>query len=135
MQVRDAIHSYLPEAYWLRAETSDVRHNQNGHCYLEFIEKDARNQNIVARARGTIWNNVFALLSAFFEDQTGQNFSSGLSVLVKVSIEFHELYGYSLNVVDIDPSFTIGEIARNRQLILIIQRLRNGTFFISFFAT
>lgn len=118
MQVRDAIHSFLPDAYWLRAETSDVRQNQNGHCYLEFIEKDSRNQNIVARARGTIWGNIFTMLSAFFEDQTGQSFTSGLSVLVKVKIEFHELYGYSLNVVDIDPSFTIGEIARNRQLIL-----------------
>lgn len=118
MQIRDAIHSYLPDSYWIRAETSDVRRNQNGHCYLEFIEKDPRNQSIVARARGTIWSNTFALLSAFFEEQSGQSFSSGLSVLVKVSIEFHELYGYSLNVVDIDPSFTIGEIARNRQLIL-----------------
>lgn len=118
MQVRDAIHSFLPDAYWLRAETSDVRQNQNGHCYLEFIEKDSRNQNIVARSRATIWSNIFTMLSAFFEDQTGQSFSSGLSVLVKVKIEFHELYGYSLNVVDIDPSFTIGEIARNRQLIL-----------------
>ncbi|NLX81151.1 MAG: exodeoxyribonuclease VII large subunit, partial [Proteiniphilum sp.] len=117
-QVRDAIQSYLPDAYWLRAETSDVRRNQNGHCYLEFIEKDSRNQNIVARARGTIWSNIFNLLSAFFEEQTGQQFTSGLSVLVKVTIEFHEQYGYSLNVIDIDPSFTIGEIARNRQLII-----------------
>lgn len=117
-QVRDAIQSYLPDAYWLRAETSDVRRNQNGHCYLEFIEKDSRNQNIVARARGTIWSNIFNLLSAFFEEQTGQQFTSGLSVLVKVTIEFHEQYGYSLNVIDVDPSFTIGEIARNRQLII-----------------
>lgn len=117
-QVREAIRDYLPDTYWLRAETSDVRRNQNGHCYLEFIEKDAKGQNIVARARGTIWNNVFTMLSAYFETETGQIFTSGLNVLVRVSVEFHELYGYSLSVVDIDPSYTIGEIARNRQIII-----------------
>ena len=117
-QVRDAIRDHLPDAYWVRAETSDVRRNQNGHCYLEFIEKDTKNQNIVARARGMIWSNVYEMLSSYFETETGQRFVSGLSVLVRVSVDFHELYGYSLSVVDIDPSFTIGEIARNRQLIL-----------------
>lgn len=117
-RVRDVIRDHLPETYWLRAETSDVRRNQNGHCYLEFIEKDAVTQNIVAKARGVIWANVFQMLSAYFETETGQLFSSGLSVLVRVSVEFHELYGYSLSVVDIDPSFTVGEIARNRQLVL-----------------
>ena len=118
IQVRDAIKNTLPDTYWVRAETSDVRKNQNGHCYLEFIEKDSRNQNIVSRARGVIWSSTFTLLSAYFLEQTGQAFTSGLRVLVRVSIEFHELYGYSLSVVDIDPAFTIGEIARNRQLIL-----------------
>ncbi len=58
-QVRDAIRDHLRDTYWVRAETSDVRLNRTGHCYLEFIEKDARGQNIVARARGVIWNNVY----------------------------------------------------------------------------
>lgn len=117
-QVNDAIRDHLPDTYWVRAETSDVRLNRNGHCYLEFIEKDVRGQNIVARARGVIWNNVYEILSSYFELETGQKFISGLSVLVRVSVNFHELYGYSLSVLDIDPSFTIGEIARNRQLVL-----------------
>ncbi len=117
-RVRNAIREQLPETYWMRAETSDVRRNQNGHCYLEFIEKDAATQSIVAKARGVIWSNHFQLLSAYFETETGQPFTSGLNVLVRVSVEFHELYGYSLTVVDIDPSFTVGEIARNRQLVL-----------------
>ncbi len=103
-QVRDAIRDHLPDTCWVRAETSDVRRNRNGHCYLEFIEKDARGQNIVARARGVIWNNVYEMLSSYFETETGQQFASGLSVLVRVSVDFHELYGYSLSVVDIDPS-------------------------------
>jgi len=117
-QVRQAIHAHLPETYWLRAETSDVRRNQNGHCYLEFVEKDTKNQSIIAKARGMIWSNVFQMLSAYFENETGQTFTSGLKVLVRVSIDFHELYGYSLTVVDIDPSFTVGDMVRNRQLVL-----------------
>ncbi|MEA5127645.1 MAG: exodeoxyribonuclease VII large subunit [Proteiniphilum sp.] len=117
-QVKDAIRTHLPETYWMRGETSDVRRNRNGHCYLEFIEKDAVTQSIIAKARGVIWSNVFQMLSAYFENETGQQFTSGMNVLVRVSVEFHELYGYSLTVVDIDPSFTLGEIARNRQLVL-----------------
>ncbi len=117
-RVRDAIYGSFPETYWMRAETSDVRRNRNGHCYLEFIEKDAVTQAIIAKARGVVWANVFQMLSAYFENETGRPFASGINVLVRVSVEFHELYGYSLTVVDIDPSFTIGEMARNRQLIL-----------------
>ncbi|MDD3968730.1 MAG: exodeoxyribonuclease VII large subunit [Proteiniphilum sp.] len=117
-RVKDVLRDHLPETYWLRAETSDVRRNQNGHCYLEFVEKDADKQHIVARARGMIWSNVFQMLSAYFEAETGQSFTSGLNVLVRVSVDFHELYGFSLTVVDIEPSFTLGEIARNRQQVL-----------------
>ncbi len=117
-KVRDAIQQLLPETYWLRAETSDVRRNRNGHCYLEFIEKNNITDSITAKARGIIWSNVYEMLSQYFEQETGQQFATGLSVLVRVSVEFHELYGYSLKVVDIDPSFTLGEIARNRQLVI-----------------
>lgn len=116
--VRDAIQQLLLETYWLRAETSDVRRNRNGHCYLEFVEKNDVTDSIIAKARGVIWSNVYEMLSQYFEKETGQQFTTGLNVLVRVSVEFHELYGYSLNVVDIDPSFTLGEIARNRQRVI-----------------
>ncbi|MDD4777723.1 MAG: exodeoxyribonuclease VII large subunit [Fermentimonas sp.] len=118
LRVRDAIRDYLPDTYWVRAETSDVRRNRNGHCYLEFLEKDSVDQSIVAKARGVIWSNTYEMLSAYFLSETGQQFTSGLNVLVCVSVTFHELYGYSLTVVDIDPTFTLGEIARNRQLVI-----------------
>ena len=118
LRVRDAIREYLPDTYWVRAETSDVRRNRNGHCYLEFLEKDSVDHSIVAKARGVIWSNVYEMLSAYFLRETGQEFTSGLNVLVSVSVTFHELYGYSLTVVDIDPSFTLGEIARNRQQVI-----------------
>jgi exodeoxyribonuclease VII large subunit len=118
LHVREAIRTCLPETYWLRAETSDVRQNQSGHCYLEFVEKDANGQSVIAKARGTIWANVFRMLALYFETETGQAFTSGLKVLVRVSVDFHELYGYSLTVTDIDPSFTVGDMARNRQRVL-----------------
>ncbi len=118
LKVRDAIKDHLPDTYWVRAETSDVRRNRNGHCYLEFLEKDSVDNSIVAKARGVIWSNVYEMLSAYFLNETGQQFVSGINVLVCVSVTFHELYGYSLTVVDIDPSFTLGEIARNRQLVI-----------------
>ena len=122
-RVKNAIHQALPETYWLRAETSDVRRNRNGHCYLEFIEKNTITDSIIAKARGVIWSNVYEMLSQYFEKETGQLFTTGLNVLVRVSVDFHELYGYSLTVVDIDPTFTLGEIARNRQIV--INRLEN----------
>lgn len=116
--VRDVIRKNFPDTYWVRAETSDVRQNRSGHCYLEFIEKDPVTQAILARSRGTIWANTFQMLSTYFESETGQPFTSGLKVLVRVSVEFHEIYGFSLNVVDIDPTFTLGEMAKNRLLVL-----------------
>lgn len=116
--VRGVIANTFSQSFWILAEMSDVRVAQNGHCYLEFIEKDSKNRNIIAKARGSIWANVFRLLKAYFESETGQAFSSGLKVLVQVSVEFHELYGYSLNVHNIDPTYTLGDQARNRALIL-----------------
>lgn len=116
--VRGVIADTFSQRFWIRAEMSDVRCNQNGHCYLEFIEKDSNNKTIIAKARGSIWSNVFRMLKAYFESETGQAFASGLKVLVQVSVEFHELYGYSLNVHDIDPSYTLGDQAKNRALII-----------------
>ena len=116
--VRRSIEQCMPDAYWVQAELSDVRSN-NGHCYLEFVQKDARGNQLVAKARGIIWAQVFALLKPYFEEATGQSFTSGIKVLVKVTIQFHELYGYSLTVQDIDPTYTLGDMARRRREILL----------------
>ena len=85
---------------------SDVRSNTTGHCYLEFVQKDPRSNNLVAKARGMIWNNIYRLLKPYFEETTGQLFTSGIKVLVKVTVQFHELYGYSLTVLDICLLYT-----------------------------
>lgn len=116
--VRGTLENVLNEEYWLQAELSEVREAYNGHCYLEFIEKDKSGRDLIAKARGTIWANIYRLLKPMFERETGRPFASGLKVLVKVSVAFHELYGYSLTVSDIDPTYTLGDMARQRREIL-----------------
>lgn len=126
--VRGAIIEAFPGTCWVRAEMSDVRANAaSGHCYLEFIEKSPVTGQLVARARGSIWAKTFRMLKPYFEMETGQLFASGLKVLVKVSIEFHELYGYSLTVTDIDPAYTMGDLLR-RRMEIIRQLQEEGVF-------
>ncbi|MBS6527234.1 MAG: exodeoxyribonuclease VII large subunit [Bacteroides caccae] len=96
--VRRSLEQCLPDEYWIQAELSDVRSNTTGHCYLEFIQKDPRSNSLVAKARGMIWNNIYRLLKPYFEE---------------------ELYGYSLTVLDIDPTYTLGDMARRRREILL----------------
>lgn len=117
--VRRSLEQCLPDEYWVQAELSEVRvHPATGHCYVEFVQKDPRSNNLVAKARGIIWNNVFRLLRPYFEESTGQVFTAGIKVLVQVSVGFHELYGFSLTVHDIDPTYTLGDMARRRREIL-----------------
>lgn len=116
--VRGSIENTLTDDYWIQAELSEVREGYNGHCYLELIEKDGSGRQLVAKARGMIWHTTYCLLKPYFERETGQQLVAGLKVLVLVSVTFHELYGYSLTVKDIDPSYTIGDMARRRKEIL-----------------
>ena len=116
--VKRSIRTCMPDTYWVQAELSDVRSNYSGHCYLEFVQKDASGNNLIAKARGTIWSNIYKMLKPYFEQETGQAFISGIKVLVQVSVEFHELYGYSLTVLDIDPTYTVGDMERKRREIL-----------------
>jgi len=117
--VSEVVKENFPETYWLIAETSDVRVNHsNGHCYLEFIEKNESTGAVIAKARGYMWNNIFRMIKPYFEETTKQSFTSGLKILVRASIDFHELYGYGLTVYDIDPTYTLGDLQRKRQEII-----------------
>ncbi len=116
--VKKSIKACLPDTYWVQAELSDVRANYSGHCYLEFVQKDSRGNGLIAKARGIIWSQVYSRLKPFFERETGQAFVAGIKVLVQVAVDFHELYGYSLTVVNIDPTYTVGDMARRRREIL-----------------
>ena len=103
---------------WVMAEIAEMKEAANGHCYLELLEKAEKSGKDLARARATIWRNTFPLLKAYFEETTGQVLTNGLKVMLLVEVRFHSLYGYSLNVVDINPSFTLGEMALQREKIL-----------------
>jgi exodeoxyribonuclease VII large subunit len=116
--ISNEIKSRFSEPQWLMAETSDVRYNKSGHCYLELIEKRAGDQAIVAKARAYIWSQTFQVLKARFESETGQSFVSGLKVLVQATVEFHPVYGFGLNILDIDPTYTLGDMQQQRQQIL-----------------
>jgi len=116
--IRDSLYLTLPEAYWVIAEISELKENYAGHCYLELIEKHPDEKNVRARVKAIIWSNRYRFLRAFFENSTGESLREGLKILIKIKVEYHELYGLSLIISDIDPAFTIGEMAMKRQLVI-----------------
>ena len=122
--VRRVVEQSLDGTWWLQAELSEVRENR-GHCFVEFIQKDERSETLIAKARGQIWAGTWNMLRPYFEQMTGQRLSAGMQVLVLVHVTFHEAYGFSLNIVDIDPTYTLGDIARRRKEI-IAQLEREG---------
>ena len=115
--LRSAVAGAFPDKYWISAEISELHVNAAGHCYLELIEKDSRGAT-VARQRAMIWAAVYRLLKPYFEQETGYRLAAGIKVLVQVSVSFHELYGMSLAICDINPTYTLGDAARKRAEIL-----------------
>ena len=105
-------------SYWIIAEILELHVNRTGHCYLELIEKGEEHDNFLARAKGTIWASKYSMLRPFFEASTGLSFKSGIKLLFKASVEFHSLYGYSLNITDLDPNYTLGDLARKKQEVI-----------------
>ena len=116
--IRDSLYLTLPEAYLVIAEISELKENYAGNCYLELIEKHPDEKNVRARVKAIIWSNRYRFLRAFFENSTGESLREGLKILIKIKVEYHELYGLSLIISDIDPAFTIGEMAMKRQLVI-----------------
>jgi exodeoxyribonuclease VII large subunit len=113
-QIKDGLKNSLPDNYWVIAEVSELKVNRRGHCYLDLIEKDELEDKIIAKARGIIWAGTFRMLQPYFQSETGKDLKEGLKILVLVSVEFHELYGLSLQIFDIDPTYTLGDLARKR---------------------
>jgi len=116
--VKNAVSEAFTAPIWVIGEISELKTNRSGHCYLNLIEKEENGDAIVAQARATIWSYTFRMLRPYFESTTGKQLTEGLNVLVSVSVEFHELYGYSLNIRDIDPTYTLGDMARRRREII-----------------
>ena len=117
LMVRDAIAMQLPDEYWVEAELSECR-ERGGHCYMELVEKDDRSNTPIARASAKCWRLTWQMVQPYFERTTGQPLHAGLKVLLKVYAQFHEAYGFSWIVTDIDPTYTLGDMARKRQEII-----------------
>ena len=124
--VRDAIEMQLPDEYWVEAELSECCEHR-GHCYMELIEKDEHSNTPVARASAKCWRQTWLMVKPTFERTTGQPLRAGLKVLLRVYAQFHEAYGFSWIVSDIDPTYTLGDMARRRQEI-IRQLKEEGVF-------
>ncbi len=126
-QVKSALVENLPGKHWITAEILELNENRNGHCYLELIEKHPENDSLLARAKATIWASRYSMLRPFFQSSTGTKLKSGIKLLCRVSVEFHPQYGFSLNITDIDPAYTLGDLTRKKQEV--IQRLRKEGVF------
>lgn len=115
--VHEAVSNALPDEYWVEAELAECR-ERNGHCYMELVEKDERSNSPIAKASAKCWRQTWTLLHATFLRATGQPLRAGMKVLLRVYPQFHESYGFSWIVSDIDPTYTIGDLARRRQEII-----------------
>ena len=125
-KVREAIECELPDEYWVEAELSECRES-HGHCFMSLIQKDEKSATPIAKADARCWASKWMLIRPYFERTTGQQLHAGIKMLLKVYAQFHEAYGFSWIVTDIDPTYTLGDMARKRQEI-IRQLKEEGVF-------
>lgn len=116
--IKMTLKTAFSEPVWVRAEISEMHENVSGHCYLDLIEKADDTDVLVAKQKATIWAFTYRMLKPYFESETGATLRAGMKVLLLCEVEFHEVYGVSLNVRDIDPAFTVGEMAVRRAEII-----------------
>ena len=116
--IRDKIYEALPGYFWVIAEIAEIKVNNAGHCYLELTGSDTPGERVTARARGIIWASKYYSLNTVFNATTGIPLRAGITILFRATVEYHELYGLSLNITDIDPSYTAGDMALRREGII-----------------
>ena len=114
-RVKSALEGQFALPVWVSAEISEIKVNYSGHCYLELVEKGGDNGVPTAQARAVMWRSHYPRISGYFEAETGQRLAAGIRILAKVLVSYHELYGFSLQITDIDPSYTLGDMERQRQ--------------------
>jgi exodeoxyribonuclease VII large subunit len=113
--VRHTLEGRFNEPLWISAEISELKVNRSGHCYLNLVEKGATDGAPRAEARAVIWRSAYAPMASMFEAATGATLRAGLRVLVRVMVTYHEIYGFSLQIIDLDPRYTLGEVERRRR--------------------
>ncbi|SNS16049.1 Exodeoxyribonuclease VII large subunit [Belliella buryatensis] len=114
--IKDTLEQQLAPNYWVVAEIGELKMAAQGHAYLELVEKSGN--QVRAKVRANIWQYSFRTIAGRFQTTTGQQLKAGMKILALATVTFHELYGLSLNIKDIDPNFTLGERARIRQEII-----------------
>jgi exodeoxyribonuclease VII large subunit len=114
--IKESLDRAFPETLWVVAEISEIRCNPKGHCYLELAER--ADEETIAQIRATIWARTFRSITSKFEKATGESLKQGMKVLLQVNVTFHEVYGLSLNIKDIDPTYSLGEMARKKRAVI-----------------
>ena len=121
-RIKQAVEGTLPLPVWVVAEVAELKVNYSGHCYLELVEKSEPAKGGAptprAQVRAVIWRSQYAMLAAYFEAETGSRLAAGMKILAKVLVSYHELYGLSLQITDLDASFTLGEVERQKQMTI-----------------
>ena len=113
--VRATLEERFALPLWISAEISEIKVNYSGHCYLNLVEKGSGEGTPRAESRAVIWRSAYTRLASYFESQTGTRLAAGIRILAKVMVIYHEVYGFSLQITDIDPSYTLGDVERRRQ--------------------
>ena len=113
--VRATLESRFRDPLWISAEISELKVNRSGHCYLNLVEKGATDGAPRAEARAVIWKSAYLPMASMFEAATGATLRAGLRVLVRVVVSYHEVYGFSLQIIDLDPRYTLGEVECRRR--------------------
>ena len=126
-EIKESISEQFPFAVWIVAEINTLTRHKSGHCYMELVQKAKTSNSIIAQARATVWANKFSFISAYFESETDSELAAGMNVMLQVTITYHEVYGLSLNVIGINPTYTIGDMERAKKEI-IARLINEGVF-------
>ena len=127
-RIRETLCRGFAAPVWITAEIGELKVNaRSGHCYLQLVEKGGRNGVPQAQVQAVIWAGQYGMLSSYFRGATGEELAVGMKVLLHVTVTYHELYGLSLRIVDIDPLYTLGDLARQR-MQTIAQLREDGVF-------
>lgn len=118
LKIKGAVERAINEPLWVRGEISEIKFKQNGHCYLELSDYDSGQESAVAKVKAIMWSRNAAMLLPYFKSAAGAQIEKGMHLLLKVQVQYAPLYGLTLNIIDIDPSFTVGDAEINRRRVL-----------------
>lgn len=124
--VQGVVEQTMADEYWVQAEIASASEHR-GHLYLELVQNDERTHTPIARAQAKCWASSWMMIRRHFERVTQRRLTAGMSLLLKVYAQFHPAYGFSWIVTDIDPTFTLGDMARRRNEI-VRQLKEDGVF-------